>query len=388
METGQSTMNGSSADSWKRSCGLRIIWWLLLWVYDTFVRVWQWFEGDADYGAENSGALQKYPGKPPRQVPVAHWNEFTQFGEIPVEYWYFDSRTTPWDPWRWLAPVISKLPHWLSMLGRHVLRMTGWSFLSSSSSGNDWRPKVFTKKRLDAIVWKVDQGVNFHDWYLDKEIQWFRDAVEKQGGFAGKTVLVVGSTEPSFEAFSLAKGARKVFVSEYHPLLSEHPDIIPVQPQHMPERGEDQAEWYRDTYGVDIDIIICFSSIEHDGLGRYGDPISPDADLRSMEQMKASLKPGGLLYLAVPVGQDLLVWNAHRIYGRKRLPKLVAGWTIIGHQGFTPNTLDAPPGNYHPWVAAPYMCNPQPTLVLSKEVSSSTEWSQDDQLAKIPGWRK
>lgn len=49
---------------------------------------------------------------------------------------------------------------------------------------------------------------------------------------------------------------------------------------------------------------------------RYGDPLNPNADLEMMEALlKNHMCPGGLLLLAVPVGKDTLVFNAHRVYG-------------------------------------------------------------------------
>lgn len=44
---------------------------------------------------------------------------------------------------------------------------------------------------------------------------------------------------------------------------------------------------------------------------RYGDPVNPVGDLQTMAQISCSLKPGGFLFLAVPVGRDLVFWNAH-----------------------------------------------------------------------------
>jgi len=38
-----------------------------------------------------------------------------------------------------------------------------------------------------------------------------------------------------------------------------------------------------------------------------------------MEHIHRSLHEGGLCFLGIPVGKDCLVWNAHRIYGEKRL---------------------------------------------------------------------
>jgi SAM-dependent methyltransferase len=60
--------------------------------------------------------------------------------------------------------------------------------------------------------------------------------------------------------------------------------------------------------------ISCTHVVEHLGLGRYGDPVDPDADLKAMRELRRVLAPGGQLLLAVPVGQPVLRFNAHRIY--------------------------------------------------------------------------
>ena len=68
---------------------------------------------------------------------------------------------------------------------------------------------------------------------------------------------------------------------------------------------------------------------EHDGLGRYGDPVDANGDLKAMEKMRDIVRPGGFLLLAVPVGADLIKWNAHRKYGRARLPVLLHHWSLV-----------------------------------------------------------
>jgi hypothetical protein len=47
-----------------------------------------------------------------------------------------------------------------------------------------------------------------------------------------------------------------------------------------------------------------------------------------MKKMKCLVRPGGLLFLSVPVAKDMIVWNMHRIYGKLRLPQLLAHWKI------------------------------------------------------------
>jgi SAM-dependent methyltransferase len=61
--------------------------------------------------------------------------------------------------------------------------------------------------------------------------------------------------------------------------------------------------------------ISCMHVVEHIGLGRYGDPIDPDGDLKAMAELCRVLAPGGSLLFVVPVGRPRIVFNAHRIYG-------------------------------------------------------------------------
>ncbi|MCA6436623.1 MAG: DUF268 domain-containing protein [Bacteroidota bacterium] len=63
-----------------------------------------------------------------------------------------------------------------------------------------------------------------------------------------------------------------------------------------------------------IQSISCMHVIEHIGLGRYGDPIDPKADLVAMGELKRVTQVGGNLLIVVPVGKPRIQFNAHRIY--------------------------------------------------------------------------
>lgn len=45
------------------------------------------------------------------------------------------------------------------------------------------------------------------------------------------------------------------------------------------------------------------NSFDHDGLGRYGDPINPNADVEALGVVAQVLKPSGILFLTVPIGK-------------------------------------------------------------------------------------
>ena len=133
-----------------------------------------------------------------------------------------------------------------------------------------------------------------------------------------KSVLVVGSTQPWYEAIAVARDCKSCDVVEYGDRISFNDRVRYIKP------GQEKK----------YDVIISISSFEHDGLGRYGDPINPNADIESMQRMKQHLNQGGHLVLSVPVGLDKVVWNAHRVYGNVRFPMLIDGWSLIESFGF------------------------------------------------------
>ena len=55
-------------------------------------------------------------------------------------------------------------------------------------------------------------------------------------------------------------------------------------------------------------------TLEHIGLGRYGDPIDPWGWVKGMEELQRVLAPGGRLYFSVPIGKERVEFNAHRIF--------------------------------------------------------------------------
>lgn len=63
-----------------------------------------------------------------------------------------------------------------------------------------------------------------------------------------------------------------------------------------------------------IKSLSCMHTVEHIGLGRYGDPIDPGADLKAVNELKRVLTKNGNLLFVVPTGKSSLKFNAHRIY--------------------------------------------------------------------------
>ena len=63
-----------------------------------------------------------------------------------------------------------------------------------------------------------------------------------------------------------------------------------------------------------VESLSSLHAVEHFGLGRYGDPVDPEACFKAMRAFSRVLKPGGRLYFSVPVGAEHLQFNAHRVF--------------------------------------------------------------------------
>lgn len=75
-----------------------------------------------------------------------------------------------------------------------------------------------------------------------------------------------------------------------------------------------------------FDAIVSVSTIEHIGLGGYGDPRHPDGDTIAMGRLRSYLKPDGWMYFDVPYGA-YEVHGSWRRYDEATLQqRLLAGW--------------------------------------------------------------
>jgi hypothetical protein len=74
--------------------------------------------------------------------------------------------------------------------------------------------------------------------------------------------------------------------------------------------------------------LSCMHTIEHIGLGRYGDPLDPDGDVRAASELRRVLAPGGLFLFVTPVGRSRVCFNAHRVYAFEQALALFDGLAL------------------------------------------------------------
>ena len=220
---------------------------------------------------------------PPNTIPPEHFDQFTMSGKIPVLYIYFDERKNikynPYEKWQDTRNA---------------------AIHNTSKTYSDMFIRLKEKKAI----------------YYGNEINAFYDALEKYP-LEGKEVLIWGLAGCNCDAIALYYNAKKVYVVDYNKPICDHERIEVL--------SLDEVK----TLNIKTDIAFSYSSFEHDGLGRYGDPIDPDGDFKAMQEAWDRLKEDGLLFLGVPLGKDCIYWNANRVYGSIRLPLLLKGFHVI-----------------------------------------------------------
>jgi hypothetical protein len=78
------------------------------------------------------------------------------------------------------------------------------------------------------------------------------------------------------------------------------------------------------------DSLSCLHALEHFGLGRYGDPLDPDGYIKGFRSLSSMIRPGGRLYLSVPIGRERVEFNAHRIFHPQTILNLMHPQFDIG----------------------------------------------------------
>lgn len=64
-----------------------------------------------------------------------------------------------------------------------------------------------------------------------------------------------------------------------------------------------------------LESVSCMHVLEHVGLGRYGDQLDYDGDLKAIAELKRVLQPDGDLLIVLPISANPRIhFNAHRVY--------------------------------------------------------------------------
>ncbi|MGV7222861.1 MAG: DUF268 domain-containing protein [Nitrospinales bacterium] len=78
-----------------------------------------------------------------------------------------------------------------------------------------------------------------------------------------------------------------------------------------------------------IGSLSCMHVVEHIGLGRYGDSLDFDGDLKAIAELNRVLAAKGDLLFAVPIGEPKIMFNAHRIYSYDQVLEYFKGLELV-----------------------------------------------------------
>lgn len=132
----------------------------------------------------------------------------------------------------------------------------------------------------------------------------------------GASILDVGATE-SAVSLSLASLGYSVTAIDPRPYPLWHPNLEVVV---------DEIQRWSGTRT--FDAVVCLSTIEHIGLGAYGDrQASGRPDLEAMARLRQLSRPGTVLAFTTRFGPATTSW-LERTYDSQAIAELLAGWEI------------------------------------------------------------
>jgi SAM-dependent methyltransferase len=116
-------------------------------------------------------------------------------------------------------------------------------------------------------------------------------------------------------------------------VFTDQVEVVDIRPLHSKVPGlvfvQDDATLLSDFGDDSVDSLSSLHAAEHFGLGRYGDPVDPEAHLKFLRALVRVLKPGGRLYFSGPTGVERLAFNAHRILSPATILRACAGLTLV-----------------------------------------------------------
>jgi hypothetical protein len=211
--------------------------------------------------------MSNYTNSPYKIIPKELLEKYTMNGQIPVLDWWLDG--------------------------------------SNDLIQVDWNNNYVNQFKLNFTSKKIHNNQHGYEPYPGASL-WILKAIEKYN-ISNKNVAVIGSLTPWIEA-----------------ILLNFNNVVTTVEYNVPHVNAENLKaisyWdFQKTSNL-YDCIITYSSVEHSGLGRYGDPLDPEGDITTMNDIHKNLINNGILIWGAPVGHDALVWNVHRIYGKIRLP--------------------------------------------------------------------
>jgi hypothetical protein len=187
--------------------------------------------------------------------------------------------------------VPSKFLHLFNYNGQVQMTKYSGGLLNQQYAGGEAEQSVWTEIQIEQWAHDCANG-NLNGNYGISATKSVYEALLRMHSIKGGHILVMGSENPWLESCILGAGARHVTTIEYGSIVSEHPRVSTMTPHAA------RYSYLNGSLPL-FDAIVSYSSLEHSGLGRYGDQLNPWGDLQSVARAWCVCKPGGDMLLGV-----------------------------------------------------------------------------------------
>lgn len=214
---------------------------------------------------------------------------------------------------------------------RSIIRESGFRKRRFLAALRAWPEYVADRKNFQEVA-----GESLDEFHWGHELPILTEKHEASGGFGAYLLqdLVVArwiredSPTKHFDVGSRIDGFvtnvaafRRIEVIDIRPAPGQIPGVIFHQSDVMTQTPPKWSE--------SLPSLSCLHTIEHFGLGRYGDPLDPRGYQKGIARLKDMVEPGGMLYLSTPIGPQRIEFNAHRIFSAATLLEWFKdGWDI------------------------------------------------------------
>ena len=230
------------------------------------------------------------------EIPKELFDEFTQHGEMIYQYWYIND-----------------------------------VYNDSTSTNSTQIVGEIKESMMKGFLYDLNSIENMTYFGTYGDVMLPRMMAKKKSELRDQSLVVVGTILPWIEAVGVKFNMSQITTLDYTRMRYENERNGQLKWQHVFDFLDEATKKNRIEQ---FDNAASFSSVEHSGMGRYGDPLDPNGDIKAVRQMHCMIKPGGLMFLGLPTSDDnksYVVYNAHRYYGVKRLTKLLPteDWELL-----------------------------------------------------------
>jgi hypothetical protein len=154
------------------------------------------------------------------------------------------------------------------------IEVTSFHFVDPSCNRPKGSYKIWTREDLEAEAKKPCTCGQYQNGNCALAFAKYNSHIK------GKRGIIVGSYLNWAEAAALKYGAKYITTIEYSRIFSTHRKLTITTPSDYAAAFLNKSQEAR--LKSRADFIISYSSLEHDGLGRYGDPLNAFGDLLSI----------------------------------------------------------------------------------------------------------